>query len=135
MIGSEAALQILVARWDDTGLDPDFGPAEATNVFRGRWQDEPDEAVMLLDVPGPAPERTYGQEVAVGRPRVQVLVRATGYERAEQIASQAWLALTATGRTTTDGAVLRIEPVGHPRPLDRDERERTQFVFTCDMWM
>ena len=139
MIGSSPAVEILVDRWDDSQVDPDFDPAVGTNVFRGRMPDDGedtyDELIMVMDVPSRMPEHTFGETVAVGRPRVQVYVRAKGQVRCEELAKQAWYALTSENRTTAEGTVLRTEPTTHPHPADRDERDRILFVFTVELWM
>ena len=137
MIGTQAAAQIIVDQWDNTGLTEPFTPGENTNLFWDRMPDNPDEAIMVLEVPGPAPEPTYGDDPAYRRPRVQIYTRAAARKRsrAGELAEHAYQALFATDTTTTEGTVMRSQPITEPHPVDRDPQERVSFVFTVDLWL
>ena len=137
MIGTQAAAQLIVDRWDSTGLTTPFTPTEGVNLWWDRLVDSPDETLTVVGITSRPPEATFGADPAYRRPRVQVYARARTRDRASELAEAAWKALHASDAATSEGTVLRSVPTTDPHLAnpDRDPQERALVVFTCELWL
>lgn len=136
MIGPPAVSELITSQWAVT-LDPAFTPVEGTNLFFDRMPDSPDEVLVVMSVPGLAPVRTFGDDPAYERPRVQVYARgpARDRDRVSDLIEAAAAAVTSTDITVTEGHVLRCESTTSPHIVDYDTQDRPRAVFTAELWI
>lgn len=102
-----------------------------TNLFMGRLPDSPDTCCAVYQYGGEEPMNVMGGDSMppLEEPRVQVLVRATGYATAQSTATTIWTYLeTVLNENLSGTRYLRISAVQSPFPLERDAQDRVIFA-------
>lgn len=102
-----------------------------TNLFLGRMPDDPDTCVALYEYGGDAPVNTMGSDAMppVEQPRIQILVRASGYSSARTLSLECWTAVEAVLNEELSGTRYhRIAANQSPFPLERDSHDRVLFA-------
>lgn len=99
-------------------------------IFSPDMPDRPDHAVQLRGYPGEPPEFDHDSPLpALRYPRFQVLVRDRDYAAARLTAEAIYLALCGVVNQTINGRhYLRVEALGEPSPLPRDQSNRALVV-------
>lgn len=104
--------------------------ALGTNLFKGYLPDDPDDCVAIFDTGGIEPD----QELPVGDPTFQVLVRSSDYEKAFNcIQSIATLLHQKRNLTIESTYYYFIYLMGEPGHIGRDTSNRDEFSvnFHC----
>lgn len=102
-----------------------------TNLFIGRLPDSPDTCCAIFQYGGEEPLNMMGGDAMppIEQPRVQVLVRATGYASAQSTITTIWGYLEAIlNENLTGDRYLRVSAVQSPFPLERDAQDRVVFA-------
>lgn len=102
-----------------------------TNLFIGRLPDSPDLCCAIFQYGGEEPLNMMGGDAMppIEQPRIQVLVRATGYASAQSTITTIWGYLEAIlNENLTGDRYLRVSAVQSPFPMDRDAQDRVIFA-------
>ncbi|MGA1036649.1 MAG: minor capsid protein [Ilumatobacteraceae bacterium] len=123
-----------MALLDEVGayLETEIGSLTlGTNLFLGRMPDDPDTCVTVYEYGGDAPVNTMGSDAMppVEQPRIQILVRASGYSTARTLALSCWTAVEAILNENLSGTRYhRVSANQSPFPLERDSQDRVLFA-------
>jgi len=102
-----------------------------TNLFIGRLPDDPDLCCAIYQYGGEEPLKTMGGDAMppIEEPRIQVIIRATGYATAQSTITTIWGYLEAIlNENLTGDRYLRVSAVQSPFPLERDSQDRILFA-------
>lgn len=102
-----------------------------TNLFIGRLPDSPDLCCAVFQYGGEEPLNMMGGDAMppIEQPRIQVLVRATGYSTAQSTITAIWGYLEAIlNENLTGDRYLRVSAVQSPFPMERDAQDRIVFA-------
>lgn len=118
-------------------LNGNFGltqdPSGDGNLFAHKMPPSPDFAVCVQKYEGAAPTETFGNELAVRHPRIQIKVRDTvdivALDKAEEIMKF----LTRVKDQVINGTrYQRIRTVGEPFKIGPDSSEREQVTVNFE---
>ncbi len=120
-----------------------------TNLFANSLPETTRVSLSIFEVPGNPPQQRFGNNPlpAFERPRIRIITRSTRADSgtpiptaSRDLAFRAWKALNSvtdstlpTSTTAQRAYYQRIEPMASPSLLDRDEKGRYLFMFTCDV--
>jgi hypothetical protein len=111
-----------------------------TNLFLGDLPDQPDVSAAVFETTSVAPTMTFGGTgiPQMERPNVMVWVRHTSYSSGRAIAEKVWQKLSQIANeslTNEDaGTTLyqRVDPLGSPALMHRDEQRRVVFTINFE---
>jgi hypothetical protein len=105
-----------------------------TDIFLGNLPDTvPDTCIGLFEYAG-SPASMASGGVAAERPRVQVVVRDTGYRNARRTAESIYQLLNGAGDITINGTnYMWIEAFSPPFYLARDQAGRIKIVCNYEV--
>lgn len=108
-----------------------------TSLFLSFLPDSPDSATVVYESPASSPPvEILGPNLPpIERPRIQVVVRNADYQAGRSTADAIWKSLAAVMDQTLSGVYYhRIEPMGSPFPLKRDDIQREYLAMNLQVW-
>lgn len=108
------------------------GLTVATSLFLGQLPETPDVCAALIEYSGLAPEATFGEPIAIERPKVQLVFRggAHDYQAARALAEAAYQALAGVANQVVEGTRwVNVQPLQAPFFLKRDAKFRPHIAF------
>jgi len=127
-----------IAKWIGSNIDGCIladGTNPTPNLFWGALPDEPDDAIVIYDTGGMAPERVLGtHDIDRENPNVQVNVRSTVLMDGLTLIRAIWRAIGQLQNTVLvpgGSRYIGITPLQSPFVMRVDEKFRRYFTFNA----
>lgn len=118
-------------------LDSQLGTLTlGTNFFYALMPENVSNCAAIYENTGAPPNFTMGSNnlPILERPQVQILVRNSSYATGMSLADSMYRVLTAIANQVINGhTYLRVEAIGFPALLERDNNSRAVFVCNFDV--